>query len=50
MQRFTDNILAVMENRVLLEYDYLHEVLPACLDTIKAMWYETMHAPRPVYL
>ena len=42
-------LLTVMEKRIQSDHDYLHEVLPRCVDNIELMWYKTMHEPRPVF-
>ena len=42
-------LLTVMENRVSMEYDYLHSVLPHCLNNIMMVWYGTMHTPTKVF-
>ena len=41
-------LLTVVENRVNYETDYLHEMLPRCLDNIKRRRYETMHSQKEV--
>ena len=43
------DLITLMENKVEADHDYLHESLPTCLNNIKLMWYETMHAPRAIF-
>ena len=41
-------LITLMENRVIDDYYYLNESLPDKLNQIKLNWYENLHSTKPI--